>query len=116
MPLWISVWSNVSRVAGLEECDADLCNLQCLWNDLVCFFGEVLVGLEDVPVRHLWGSFGCRGMDKAKRYKSSVADSSELDELFVNFLLNAIKSCTWLLGLAKSGIFVALVSAREGSN
>ena len=53
MPLWISVWSNVSRVARLEECDADLCNLQCLWNDLVCFLGEVLVGLEDAPVRHL---------------------------------------------------------------
>lgn len=86
MPLWISVWFNVSRVAGLEECDADLCNLQCLWNDLVCFLGEVFVGLEDVPVRHLWESFGCRGMDKAKRYKSSVADSSELDELFVKQL------------------------------
>jgi hypothetical protein len=72
------------RVARLEECDADLCNLLCLWNDLVCFLGEVLVGLEDVPVRHLWESFGCRRMDKVKSYKSSVTDSSELNELFVN--------------------------------
>jgi hypothetical protein len=50
MPLWISVCCNVSRMAGLEEYDADLCNLLCLWNDLVCVLGEVLVGLEDVPV------------------------------------------------------------------
>jgi len=104
MPLWISVWFNVSRVAGLEEYDADLCNLQCLWNDLVCFLGEVLVGLGDAPVRHLWESFGCRGMDKAKSYKSSVNDSSELNELFVNnFLLDAIKSCTWAAWLGEIG-------------
>jgi hypothetical protein len=87
-------------VAGLEECDADLCNLQCLWNDLVRFLGEVPIGL-DVPVRHLWESFGCRGMDKVKRYKSSGADSSEPDELFVNnfLLVDAIKKlylAAWL--------------------
>ena len=63
MPLWISVWCNVSQVAGWEECDADLCNLLCLWNDLVRFLGVVLVGLEDVTVRHFWESFGCTGMD-----------------------------------------------------
>jgi hypothetical protein len=53
-------------MARLEEYDADLCNLLCLWNDLVCVLGEVLVGLEDVPVRHAWESFGCRGDGKGK--------------------------------------------------
>jgi hypothetical protein len=52
MPFWISVWCKVSKATGSEECDADLCNLLGLWDDLVCFLGEVLLGLENIPVRH----------------------------------------------------------------
>lgn len=56
MPFWISVWRQISKATGREECDANLRNLLGFWDDFVCFLGEVLLGFENIPVRHrgLW--------------------------------------------------------------
>src|SRR5437764_10780944 len=53
MAFWISVWSKLSQGRASEGCVASLCNLMRVWDDFVCFFGEVILGLEDTPVRHV---------------------------------------------------------------
>lgn len=45
---------NLVQEQHQRRCGADLRNLLRLWDDLVCFIGEVLLRLEDIPVRHVW--------------------------------------------------------------
>jgi hypothetical protein len=97
MPLWISVCRKCQSNGWVRGSTMLTFAISCASGMILsASLVKSLSGLRMVPSDMSGRVLDVRGMKRAKRYQSSVADSSELDELFVNhfLLINATKSCT----------------------